>query len=90
MSSSTLTIIYSLAIHNKHTCVYITNIQLHAILMSTYIYINTTDEVYLIQHYVIKFVSDLIQHYVIKFVSDLRQAGGFLRFRPPIKLTATI
>ena len=26
---------------NKHTCVYITNIQLHAILMSTYIYINT-------------------------------------------------
>jgi hypothetical protein len=41
MSSSTLTIIYSLAIHNKHTCVYITNIQLHAILMSTYIYINT-------------------------------------------------
>jgi len=50
-------------------------------------------EVYSIQHYVIKFVSDLrqvggflrvqrvssIQHYVIKFVSDLRQVGGFLR-----------
>ena len=35
----------------------------------------------------------LIQHYVIKFVSDLRQVGGFLcvlRFPPPIKLTATI
>ena len=31
-----------------------------------------------------------IQHYVIKFVSDLRQLGGFLRFPPPIKLTATI
>ena len=34
-----------------------------------------------------------IQHYVIKFVSDLRQVGGFLlvlRFLPPIKLTATI
>jgi len=34
-----------------------------------------------------------IQHYVIKFVSDLRQTGGFLRvlrFPPPIKLTATI
>jgi hypothetical protein len=34
-----------------------------------------------------------IQHYVIKFVSDLRQAGGFLRvlrFPPPIKLTVTI
>ena len=33
-----------------------------------------------------------IQHYVIKFVSDLRQVGGFLRvlwFPPPIKLTAT-
>jgi hypothetical protein len=35
----------------------------------------------------------LIQHYVIKFVNDLRQVGGFLRvfrFHPPIKLTATI
>jgi len=34
-----------------------------------------------------------IQHYVIKFVSDLRQLGAFLRllrFPPPIKLTATI
>ena len=34
-----------------------------------------------------------IQHYVIKFVSDLRQLGGFLRvlqFPPPIKLTAMI
>ena len=34
-----------------------------------------------------------IQHYVIKFVSNLRQVGGFLRipgFPPPIKLTATI
>jgi hypothetical protein len=29
-----------------------------------------------------------IQHYAIKFVSDLRQVGGFLRV--PIKLTATI
>ena len=31
-----------------------------------------------------------IQHYVIKFVSDLRQIGGFLRvlrFPQPIKLT---
>jgi hypothetical protein len=34
-----------------------------------------------------------IQHYVIKFVSDLRQVGGVLRvfrFPPPIKLTAKI
>jgi hypothetical protein len=34
-----------------------------------------------------------IQHYVIKFVTDLRQVGGFLRvlwFPPVIKLTATI
>ena len=34
-----------------------------------------------------------VQHYVIKFVSDLRQVDGFLRifwFTPPIKLTATI
>jgi hypothetical protein len=31
----------------------------------------------------------LIQHYVIKFVSDLRQVGGFLRilrFPPPVKV----
>ena len=32
----------------------------------------------------------LIQHYVIKFVSHLWQVGGFLRFPPSIKLTATI
>ena len=34
-----------------------------------------------------------IQHYVIKIVSDLQQIGGFLRvfrFPPPINLTATI
>jgi hypothetical protein len=34
-----------------------------------------------------------VQHYVIKFVSDLRQDGSFLRILwcpPPIKLTATI
>ena len=34
-----------------------------------------------------------IQHYVIKFVSDLQQVGGFLwvlRFPPSIKLTATV
>ena len=35
----------------------------------------------------------LVQHYVIKFVSDLRQVNGFLRvlqFPPPIKLNTTI
>jgi hypothetical protein len=34
-----------------------------------------------------------IQHYVIKFVSDLQQVGGFLQllwFPQPKKLTATI
>jgi hypothetical protein len=34
-----------------------------------------------------------IQHYVIKFVSDLRQVNDFLwvlRFLPSLKLTATI
>ena len=34
-----------------------------------------------------------IQQYVLKFVSDLRQVGCFLRilrFTPPIKLTATL
>jgi len=32
----------------------------------------------------------LTQHYVIKFVSELLQVGGFLRFPSPIKLTAMI
>ena len=35
----------------------------------------------------------LIQHYVIKFVNGLRQVGGFLQvlgFPPPITLTATM
>jgi hypothetical protein len=35
----------------------------------------------------------LVQHYVIKFVSDLRHVGVFfrvLRFPPPIILTSTI
>jgi hypothetical protein len=27
-----------------------------------------------------------LQHYLIKFVSDLRQVGGFLRFPSTIKL----
>jgi hypothetical protein len=31
-----------------------------------------------------------IEYYVIKFVSDLRQVGYFHRFPPPIKRTATI
>ena len=34
-----------------------------------------------------------VQHYVIKFVSDLQKVSGFLlvlRFTPPLKLTATI
>jgi hypothetical protein len=34
-----------------------------------------------------------VQHYAIKFVSDLRQVSGFLqvlRFLPPIKLTTTL
>jgi hypothetical protein len=34
-----------------------------------------------------------IQYYVIRFISDLQQIGGFLcvlRFPSPIKLTATI
>ena len=34
-----------------------------------------------------------MQHYVIKFASDLQQVGDFrrqLRFPPPIKLTVTI
>ena len=46
-------------------------------------------------HWCCEFNSNLdqVQHYVIKFVSDLRQVSGFLRvlqFPPPIKLTSTI
>ena len=32
----------------------------------------------------------LIQHYVIKFVSDMQEVCSFLRLPSPIKLTATI
>ena len=38
----------------------------------------------------VHFSNNSIQHYVIKFVSDLRQVSGFLWFPPLIKLTATI
>jgi hypothetical protein len=31
-----------------------------------------------------------VQHYVIKFVSDLRQVGGLFRIPPPIKLITTL
>ena len=31
-----------------------------------------------------------IQSFVIKFVIDIRLVGDFLRFYPPIKLTATV
>jgi hypothetical protein len=34
-----------------------------------------------------------VQHYVLKFVSDLQQVGGFLRvlwFPPPMKLAAMV
>ena len=31
-----------------------------------------------------------IQHYVIKFVSDLREIGGLLPFSPAMKITSTI
>jgi hypothetical protein len=31
-----------------------------------------------------------VQHYVIKFVSDLRQVGDFLRFPPPLYICYTI
>ena len=66
----------------------------------------TNGEVYSMQLYVIKFVSDLRQGggfliksvsdlrqgggFLIKSVSDLRQVGGFLKVPPPIKLIAMI
>ena len=48
---------------------------MQSVSISTNVFTSDTahGEVYSIQHYVIKFVSDLIQHYVIKFVSDLIQ-----------------
>ena len=56
----------------------------------------TTYEISAYHHWCCEFESRSsrgVQHYVIKFVSDLRQVGGFLRvlrFPPPIELTATI
>jgi hypothetical protein len=55
----------------------------------------TTSAISVFHHWCCEFESRSgrgVQHYVIKFVSDLRQVGGFLRvlmFPPPIKLTAT-
>ena len=52
-------------------------------------YVSLNIDVYSIVQYIIFLYG--ILHYVIKFVSDLLgQVGGFLRFPPPIKLTATI
>jgi len=51
----------------------------------------TTYAISTYHHYNYQFKA--IQHYVIKFVSDLLQVGGFLwvvRFPSPIKLTTTI
>jgi hypothetical protein len=42
-------------------------------------------------YFLISLITNGVQHYVIKFVSDLRQVGGFVRvlwFHPPIKLTS--
>ena len=52
----------------------------------------TTCAISAYHHYSCEFEPS-IQHYVIKFVSDLLQVGGFLqvlRFPPSIKLTALI
>ena len=45
---------------------------------------------FLIRHIIKQYNISSKEHYVIKFVSDLPQVDGFLRFPPPIKLTATI
>ena len=56
----------------------------------------TTYAISAYHHYRCEFESQSgrgVQHYVIKFVSELRQVGGFLRvlrFPPSIKLTATM
>jgi hypothetical protein len=56
----------------------------------------TTYAISAYQHWCCEFESRSgrgVQHYVIKFVSDLRQVSGFLwilRFPSPIKLTSTI
>jgi len=39
---------------------------------------------------VFKRLKIMLNVYSIQLASDLRQVGGFLRFPPPIKLTATI
>jgi len=58
--------------------------------------VTTTSAISAYHHWCCEFESRSgrgVQHYVIKFVSDLRQVGCFLRvlrFAPPIKLIATI
>jgi hypothetical protein len=56
-----------------------------------FIIIRTFSDIFLILVHLGEVYS--IQHYVIKFVSDLRQVDGFLRvflFPPPVKLTVMI
>jgi hypothetical protein len=53
----------------------------------------TTYAISTYHHWKCEFESHVIQHYVIKFVSNIRQVDGFLwvlRFPPPLKLNATI
>ena len=53
----------------------------------------TTDVISAYHHWCCEFESRSgqgVYHYVKQFVSNSRQVGGFLRFHPPIKLTATI
>jgi len=70
---------------NKHTGAVVAVIVFSLIYTTTYTY----------HHWCCEFESRSergVQHYVLKFVSDLRQVGGLLqvlRFPAPMKLTAT-
>jgi hypothetical protein len=59
---------------NKQASVY----HIHDLFIDIFGVLTRTDEVY------------SIQHYVIKFVSDLPLVGGFVQCPPLIKLIATI
>jgi hypothetical protein len=61
--------------------------------LSTIFQLYGVGQFYAYHHWYCEFKSRCVQHYVIKFVTDLRQVVGFLRvlrFPPLIKLTNTI
>jgi hypothetical protein len=72
---------------------YIINIHQGALNDRMIVWFTTTYAISAYHHWCFEFKSWSgrgVQHYVIKFVSNLRQVCGFFRFPPPMQLTTTI